>query len=223
MRHLRLDGRGNVYGCDAGRKSVVRFAPNGEISDYCSSVAGRPLEAPNWAVFALDGSLIVSDSGPDDPDMVAGQPIIIPPGGGDATMLLDELLACPNGLALSRGGDLFVAESFRSRVLRVRKGRIETYVELPDVIPDGLALDVEGGLLVACFQPNRLLRVRPGASRAVDIVLDDPSGLRLLTPTNVAFFGPELSSLAIAQLGGHSVLGMDMPWKGQPLIYPLID
>ena len=41
-----------------------------------------------------------------------------------------------------------------------------------------------------------------------------------MTPTNVAFFGPDRSSLAIASLCGWTLSAIDTPWRGQPLFYP---
>jgi gluconolactonase len=65
-----------------------------------------------------------------------------------------------------------------------------------------------------------LLRVT--AKRKVEVVLDDATGLHLPMPTNVAFFGPELRSLAIAQLGGYEISAIEVPWAGVPLHYPAL-
>ena len=46
------------------------------------------------------------------------------------------------------------------------------------------------------------------------------AGLQTLTPTNIAFFGPGGSRLAIASLAGWQVSWADTPWRGQPLNYP---
>ena len=51
-------------------------------------------------------------------------------------------------------------------------------------------------------------------------MLDDWRGLQTLTPTNIAFFGPGGSRLAIASLAGWQVSCADTPWRGQPLNYP---
>jgi hypothetical protein len=41
-------------------------------------------------------------------------------------------------------------------------------------------------------------------------------------PTNVAFFGPGLASVAIASLGGMAVKAIDLGIAGAPLNYPRI-
>jgi sugar lactone lactonase YvrE len=122
---------------------------------------------------------------------------------------------------LSSDGALYVAESFLPGVLVLRDGRVALYVDLPQTVPDGLALDREGGLLISCYQPNRILRVAPGGGDP-QVVLEDWSGARLMTPTNTCFFGAELRTLAIASLGGWTVTAIDTPWQGQPLHYPLL-
>ena len=95
----------------------------------------------------------------------------------------------------------------------------ETLAPLPGVNPDGLALDAEGGLLISCFYPYRLLRLPLGARRA-ELLLDDPTGIHLLMPTNVAFFGEGLGEIAIAALGGYSISGIRAPVPGASLVYP---
>jgi gluconolactonase len=82
-------------------------------------------------------------------------------------------------------------------------------------------LDAEGGLLVSCYQPNRIVRVPPGGGE-LQLVLDDWSGAKLITPTNIAFFGKHLSRLAIASLGGWGVKAIQAPWQGQRLHYPSV-
>ena len=51
-------------------------------------------------------------------------------------------------------------------------------------------------------------------------MLDDWRGLQTLTPTNIAFFGPGGSRLAIASLAGWHVSWAETPWRGLPLNYP---
>ena len=126
-----------------------------------------------------------------------------------------------NGLALAPDGTLFIVESFTPRVVAVCNGSIHEYAELPGTVPDGLALDEQGGLIVSCFQPNRLLRVPPGGGDP-EILLDDWTGQKLLTPTDVAFYGRDRRSLAIASLCGWRISTVDLPWRCMPLNYPSI-
>jgi gluconolactonase len=221
---LCCDGAGFVYVCVYDRGAVVRVDPeDGRVETYCETVEGGPLRRPNWNLFAPDGTMYVSDSCEDDVrflDEKSGRVVAVPPGGGDASLLPLPPIGYSNGMALGLDGALYVAETFIDpRVLVVRDGDVSVYVELPRTVPDGLAFDEEGGLFVSMFQPNLILRIPPGGGEP-ETVVDDWTGNRLLTPTNLAFYGPDRRKLAIASLCGYVVYRMDTPWRGLPLAYP---
>jgi sugar lactone lactonase YvrE len=214
---LCVDGDGLVYVCAYDRGSIVRVDPaSGTAETYAEG-----LGFPNWPVLAADGTLYVSDSGSEEPGAVAGRVLAIPPGGGTAEPLPLRPLAFANGMALATDGTLYVAESHEPGVVAVRNGETTMHAELPGTVPDGLALDDEGGMIVTSYQPNRVLRVPPGGGEP-EVVVEDWTGQTLMTPTNAAYFGPDRSSLAIAQLCAWSILAIDTPWRGQPLFYPSI-
>jgi gluconolactonase len=214
------DSAGRLYACDAGRLAVLRIDPaTGEVETYCDSASGTALTAPNWGAFAADGSLWLSDSGTESLTIQDGRLLRVPPGGGDAEVIaVHRPLHFPNGLAVASDGTVYLLESFTPRLSALRDGRLETVVDLPGVVPDGVALDVEGGFVIACYYPFRLLRV--SAEGAVETLLDDPAGIHIPMPTNVAFFGPELRTLAIASLGGYAIKSIEAPVAGVPVMYP---
>jgi len=218
---LCVDGDGLVYVCIYDKQKVVRADPaTGEVVDYCSTVEGGPLHSPNWVSFTPDGTLYVTDSQGPGIEEREGRVCAIPPGGGDASVVPGERLFYANGMAIRKDGTLFVIDTFvQPRVVTIGEGRVETYVELPGTVPDGLAFDDQGGLLISCFQPNRLLRVEPDGGEA-RVVIDDWTGQQLLSPTNIAFFGPQHKSLACASLLGWWLSAIDTPWTGQRLFYP---
>ena len=219
---LCLDAAGAIYACDMGRPAVVRIDPDdGSVETYCDSAGGAALVCPNWPAFAPDGSLVVSDSGTESATSKDGRVACVPPGGGEAKVISDGPLHFPNGLAVSSEGDVVVLESFTPRLSALRDGQAELIAELPDVVPDGVAIDAEGGYVVSCYYPFRLYRVPPGSATA-ELLLDDPLGIHLPMPTNVAFFGPGLRSLAIAQLAGWSIVAIELPFAGAPLNYPAL-
>jgi gluconolactonase len=218
---LCLDSAGRVYACDAGRREVLRVTPHGSVEVYCARAGGAPLRVPNWPVFDATGTLWVSDSGSHDRAFPDGTVVRIPPGGGEGEPLQLPPFRFSNGLALGHDGALFVVESLLPGVSVVRGGLVETYVSLPETVPDGLAFDASGALLISCYQPNLILRVPPGGGQP-HVVLEDWSGLVLGTPTNIAFFGANLSRLAIASLGGRTIKAIETPWRGQPLHYPTV-
>jgi gluconolactonase len=217
---LCLDGDGVLYVCDAGVHAVLQIHPGtGEIRTYCKSAAGTPLEAPNWAAFADDGSLFFTDSGTESVDIVNGRLIRVPPGGGDGEIVELRPMHLPNGLCAGADGALYVLETLSPRLSVVRDNDIETLVEFPGHSPDGVALCADGGFLIACYYPFRLLYVPP-AGAGFEVILDDPTGIHIPMPTNVSFFGPELRSVAIASLGGMSIKAADLGIAGAPLKYP---
>ena len=221
---LCLDGEGYVYVCVYDRGLVVRVDPvSGDIETYCDSADGRALASPNWPVFDPAGTLYVSDScikGGELSSKPTGRIVAVCSGSSEAKVVPTRPLAYSNGMALAPDGTLFVIESFgEPRVLAIRGNQMSVYAELPRTVPDGLALDEEGGLLVSCFQPNLIMRVPPEGGE-LETVLEDWTGQQLLTPTNMAFFGPERRSLAIASYSGTCLYVVDTPWRGQPLSYP---
>jgi gluconolactonase len=98
-------------------------------------------------------------------------------------------------------------------------GAPQLVCELPAAtVPDGIAFDDKGALYVACYRPDRVYRLGPDG--ALETVADDPLGLKLNTPTNVAFVGPALDRLAIANVGEWHILVGDIGVRGAPLVYP---
>jgi sugar lactone lactonase YvrE len=221
---LCVDGDGLVYVCVWDRGQIVRVNPaTGDTHIYSDAVDDGPLPSPNWALFDRDGVLYVSNScepGVDELSVASGRIVAIPPGGGPGSTLPLPPLAYPNGMALASDGTLYVIESFiEPRIVAVRGDSLTVHAALPALVPDGLAITEDGGMIVSCFQPNALLWIPPGGGPPTTI-LEDWTGQRLLTPTNVAFYGEGLRSLAIASVCGWSISTADVPWRGQKLFYP---
>jgi gluconolactonase len=215
-----LDRAGAIYVCDSVHAALMRIPPGGGTAEsYSESAQGTPIRTPNWAAFAADGSLWLSDSGSEDPRVVDGRLLHVPVGGGDAEVLEIEPLHFPNGLCLGLDGRVHWVESFTPRLRRLGLGGPELVTDLPGVVPDGVALDADGGFLIACYYPFRILRVPPRGG-TYDTVLDDPLGQTLVMPTNVAFFGDGLCDAAVAMLGSREVKALTAPIPGAPLIYP---
>jgi gluconolactonase len=220
MLGLCLDASGAIFVCDAGAATVHRLAPSGDIETWCATAAGGPISCPNWPVFGPDGSLYVSDSGPEDPGAVEGRVLRVPPGGGDADVLDLPPLHFPNGMAMTSDGVLVLLESFSPtpRLVAVRENGLEVLAEFPDTVPDGVACTADGGFIVSCYYPYHVYRVHP--DRRVELILHDTLGAAFPMPTNVCFFGGALTSLAIASLGGQTLSAIDLGVPGAPLFYP---
>jgi gluconolactonase len=216
---LCLDAAGVLYVCDAGRGDVLRIDPgSGAVDVFCDSAGGRPFICPNWLAFAPDGSLVVSDSGPESLVERAGRMVRVPRGGGEGEVFDLPVLHFPNGFAIGPDGIVWLVESFTPRLSRVTGDGIETVAELPGVVPDGVALTADGGCIVSCYYPFRLLKV--AADGSVSVYIDDATGVHIPMPTNTVFYGPGLGKLAIAGLGCLWLSTIDTPFRGVPLQYP---
>ena len=219
---VTVDGSGNVYACDFGRAEVTRVTPDGRAETYSTGTPDRPLRVPNFSAFDDDGSLFVTDSGGwgDDDGLV----FRIGPDGG-TVVWSDAVPRFPNGCCVTAdGAALLVVESHGRCVTRIplaedgSAGTPEVVVELPGSQPDGLALAADGTLFVGCYRPDRIYVVPPGGP--AEVLVEDPDGVVLNQPTNVAFFGDDLRRLAVASLGGWNLLAADVGIAGLPLRRP---
>lgn len=219
---LALDASGTVYVCDQGRGEVLRVDPaSGAVEPWCEAAGGSRLVCPNWPAFGPGGELWVSDSGTEAVGACDGRLVRVPPGGGDGEVIDVGPLDFPNGLAVSADGAVHLLESFRPRLTRLGPAGLELVAELPGVVPDGVALDADGGYVIGCYYPYRILHVRgEGEHSSVEVLLDDPWGIHMIMPTNVAFHGPDRSQLAIAQYGGYGLKSIATPLRGAPLHAP---
>ena len=164
---------------------------------------------PNFTAFDGFGDLYVTDSGAwgADDGLVFRVDI-----DGTTDVWTDRVPGFPNGCCLSAEGDaLLVVESSRRRVVRVPIGA------------DGAAGQLRRRSSTSPARSPTASRSRPtarcssgatgptgsGASRPSgrpEIWLDDPDGVSLNQPANVAFIGADLDRLAISSLGGWSIV-----------------
>lgn len=219
MYGLTLDGDGNVFACDFGNACVARISSSGEISTYSTGTPERPIRVPNFAAFDDAGNLYVTDSGTWGHD--DGVLFKIAPGG-DATVWTEDLGAFPNGCCLTEEGDaLLVVESRRRAIVRVPitddggAGAPEIVVDLTGAQPDGIALSRDGSMWVGCYRPDRIYRIDPDG--AVETFADDPDGVVLNQPANIAFLD---GRILVSSLGGWNLMAAPVGTSGLPLRYP---
>jgi gluconolactonase len=222
---VTLDGTGNVYACDFGRAAVMRISPTGEVSTYSTGTSDRPLRVPNYSAFDTEGNLYVTDSGEWGAD--DGLIYRVAPSG-ENTVWTEHAPRFPNGCCLTLEGDaLLVIESHGRSISRIpirddgSAGSIEPIADLTGSQPDGIALASDGSMIVGCYRPDRLYRIDPRG--AVDILAEDPDGVTLNQPANVAFVGPTLDRIAVSSLGGWSLMVADVGLVGAPLHHPQLD
>ena len=215
---VTLDGAGNVYACDFGNASIMRIS-GGEVSTYSTGTPERPMRVPNFSAFDDAGNLYVTDSGEwgDDDGLVYR----IEPGGG-TSVWSEAVPRFPNGCCLTAGGDaLLVVESRGRAVMHVpiaadgSAGAPEPVVDLTGAQPDGVALAEDGTMFVGCYRPDRIFRVT--LDGRAEVFAEDPDGVVLNQPANVAFQGERI---VVSSLGGWSLIAAPAGVHGLPLRYP---
>ncbi len=222
MYGVTLDGASNVYACDFGRAEVTRIAPDRTFETYSAGTAERAMRVPNFCAFDDEGALFVTDSG----EWGADDGCIFRIDGSGVTMLwCQDVAAFPNGCCVSAdGGALLVVESHARRVVRIdfhddgSAGTVTTMYEFPGSQPDGIALAADGSMLVGCYRPDRIYLVDPDGHP--DVLAEDPDGVVLNQPANVAFIGADLDRIGVSSLGGWSLMAGPAPSAGLPLRYP---
>ena len=222
MYGVTVDAGGNVFACDFGNASVMRVSAAGEVSTYSTGTPERPMRVPNFSAFDEAGNLYVTDSGEwgDDDGLVYR---IAP--GGETRVWTERSPRFPNGCCLSAdGGSLMVVESRGRTIVRIpigddgSAGEPAPLVDLTGSQPDGVALAEDGTMFVGCYRPDRLFRISPDG--AVQIFAEDPDGVVLNQPANLAFFGPRFDRLVVSSLGGWTLSTVDAGTRGLPLRYP---
>ena len=219
---VSLDARGNAFACDFGNTSVMRISSTGEVTLYSTGTPERPMRVPNFSAFDAAGNLYVTDSGEWGRD--DGLLYRIAPGGG-TSVWTERSPRFPNGCCLSAdGGALLVVESRGRTIVRIPieddggAGEPAPLVDLSGSQPDGIALAEDGTMFVGCYRPDRLYRISPDG--AVEIFAEDPDGVVLNQPANVAFFGAGFDRLAVSSLGGWNLSAVGAGMRGLPLRYP---
>ena len=222
---VTLDGQGRVYACDLAKHTVWRFEPHtGNLEPYSTGTTEEPMNSPNFATFDAAGNLYVSASGGWEEQN--GLIYRIAPGG-ETTVWSRELPHYTNGSCFNATRDvLYVAESLLPGVSRIpiqsdgSAGPAELVTDVPDSIPDGLAFDTDGNLYLSCYRPDRIYRISPAGK--LEILVDEPKGMRLCAPTNIAFAGPELDRLVVANVGLSHLAVAEIGLTGLPLEYPIV-
>jgi gluconolactonase len=216
---LTFSAQQDLWVCNSGLHALMKLDRSGRVLDSIANVGGRKLVTPNFSVFDHQGNLYFSDSG--EWDRANGFVYRLRASG--AVELLGGPFAFPNGLALTADDRfLFVVESQRDRVLRIpilpdgKAGEAEAYVEDMARVPDGLALDANGALYVTCYASDCIYRV--SRDRRTELLAFDPEGTRIARPTNVAFGGPDLEDLYVANLGRWHIGRVHLGVAGQRLV-----
>jgi sugar lactone lactonase YvrE len=184
----------------------------------------------NDMVVDADGRAYVGNFGFDLPSGEALRPTVlarVDPEGEVSVVATD--LVFPNGMVLTPGGELIVAESFADRLtaFAVRDdgslGERRRFADVRGLTPDGICLDAEGAVWLASANTGDVVRVAPGGERldristgfagAYACVLGAPDGKTLFVC--VAQSGDE-DAAAAAREGAILRFEVGAPRAGRP-------
>ena len=223
MLGVAVDGRGRVYACDAGNGEVVRWDPVGGLEVVARGPGGAALDTPNMLAFDPRGALYVTCSGEEGSPSVMR---VVP--GSEAEVWVDAFMEYPNGCAVSAAGDvLYVVDSHGQSVFAIpigedgRAGTPQSVASLPDTDADGVALDTDGALWVTLYRPDGIVRI--GRDGAVETAVDDHLAQTFDAPTSLAFVGPDLDRVVVANVGDRFLSVGDLGVRGQPVPAPVFD
>lgn len=223
---LAADAEGRIYACDARRQAVMRWRPGTDLPEvWTRGSEALPMTLPNWGAFAPDGSYYVTDSG----SWKGSDGRVYVVRRGRTSLWTDECVEFPNGLAVTPdGGELWVLESTPGRLVAfdIRSdgsaGPMRVLLDLTGHVPDGIAFAGDGSILITCYRPDVVLRWQPGSRP--EVVAEDPEGTVLAAPTNCAFIGPDLATVAVPNIGRWHITRFNIPGvTGAPLFYPTSD
>lgn len=205
--------------CDGRKNCIWKFNPEDrQVTAWATESGGRSLGGMNFPVFDRSGNLYASENG----RWGEREGIIHrfrPDGSGEPWA---DGFYFANGLALDAAEEsLYVVQSSKDDVVRVpiqsdgSPGSSEIYASGLTHVPDGLAFDVEGDLYVCCYGDNSIWKI--DARGGKELLVDDPTSLQLNRTTNMAFGGPQGTTLFVANLGGYQIASIELAVKGQPL------
>jgi gluconolactonase len=221
---VTLDGAGNVYACDYGNASLMRISSAGLVTTHSTGTPERPMRVPNFSAFDADGNLYVTDSGEWGDD----DGVIYRVANDGTTVVWTALVPrFPNGCCLDADGrTLLVVESRGRAIVRIpirddkTAGEPQPVADLTGSQPDGIALAEDGSMFVGCYRPDTIFRV--SADGSSEVFAEDPDGVILNQPTNVAFAGEDFDRLVVSSLGGWSLISAEAGVRGLPLRYPAL-
>ena len=217
---VALDGDNNLYACDTKLRAVMRITSDGAVTRYSAGAPDRAFEVPNFAAFAGDGRLFVSDSGDYWNPAGTGCVFVIRPGGATSVFHAGPFRFA-NGLAIDPGGNwLYVAQSTASNVVRIPLGEPDGPVEVthtlpPNSVPDGLAFAADGRLVISCYRPDIVYLGH--LDGRVEVLIEDHTAELLNRPANAALHD---GKLYLSNLGGWHISVIDTDLPALPLHRP---
>lgn len=172
---VAVDSFGNVFICDAGN-NVIRKVSSANIFTVVGGAATElQLNQPDGIVFDSKGAMYIADTGnrrivkfvPGYISVIAGNGNL--GDSGDGGPAVDAALGDPMGLAVDAAGNLFIADTFNSKIRKVT--------------PDGIISTVAGDGIQGYFG-DKGLATKAGLYFPHDVTLDKSGNLYIADTAN---------------------------------------
>jgi gluconolactonase len=206
-----------LFVCVSG-VGVARVSKEGEHCVFATHAGQHKIVAPNYLLFDKRGQFYLTDSG----NWMKRNGFVLRFDADGQGEIVAGPLGYANGMALSANGrQLFVVESDCDSVLRFEIGGDDRLSEPLMVasevgrFPDGLALDAVGNLYVCCYASDEIWRLRANGEKS--LLAHDRWGIRLGRPTNLAFGGPALDEIYVANLARFTITRAKIGVRGEQL------
>ena len=215
---LKIHRDGRIFITDYKRGIMLLDPDRGTVTPIIETVRSESFKGVNDLVFSANGDLYFTDQGQTGLHDPTGR-VYRYTAAGRLDRLVDTVPS-PNGIVLNlRETQLYVGVTRGNAVWRLPLfedggvSKVGLFIQLSGGLagPDGMALDAEGGLIVA--QPGMTVWRFDRVGRPTHHV--DPQGECFVT--NVAFGGPNGTSLFMTDSGSGRILQAAMPVAGKPM------
>lgn len=203
---LALTRDGDLIAAEGEGKRISKRSRDGMVTTVTEGIAGKPFLSPNDVLVDAKGGIYITDPGPRP--VVPGRTAYVYylPVGAKEPVVLDDQIARPNGVMLTRDGKTFIVNDtlgptvYAYDVLPdggVKKKR--TFAQLLD-IPEGKESGADG---MALDREDRLY-----VTTVAGVQVFDAAGKHLGTikvprqPANAGFAGPDKRVLYITAREG---------------------
>jgi gluconolactonase len=203
---LALTREGDLLAAEGAGKRISKRTRDGTVTTVTEGIAGKPFLAPNDLLVDTKGGIYITDPGPRPVEPGRICYVYYLPAGAKEPIVIDDKIARPNGLTLTRDGKtLIVNDTIGSTVYAYEvqgDGSVKnkrTFAQLRD-IPEGKESGADGMAL------DREDRVYITTLTGVQVF--DAAGKYLGTikvprqPANAAFGGPDKRVLYITAREG---------------------
>ena len=203
---LAFTREGDLLAAEGSGKRISKRTRDGTVTTVTEGIAGKPFLAPNDLLVDTKGGIYITDPGPRPVEPGRICYVYYLPAGAKEPIVIDDKIARPNGLTLTRDGKtLIVNDTIGSTVYTYEvqgDGSVKnkrTFAQLRD-IPEGKESGADGMAL------DREDRVYITTLTGVQVF--DAAGKYLGTikvprqPANAAFGGPDKRVLYITAREG---------------------